>query len=87
MDLGRVSRLRRGRGGWGLNLFPIELCLVQLRIQSSHREQLLVRAAFDNLPSIHHQNQICRQNCGQAMGNDDAGTARWMKCLKNLTRR
>ena len=36
--------------------FPFELRLIQLAIQPSHREQLLMCAALDDLSAIHHQN-------------------------------
>jgi len=38
-----------------LNSFPLELRFVQLRIQPIQGDQLLVRASFHDLTSIHHQ--------------------------------
>jgi hypothetical protein len=55
------------RVGWSQNLVPIELRLIQLGIQPVDCKQFLMRSSLDNLPAIHHQNQIRRQNCGQAI--------------------
>lgn len=72
--MGRVfiAVLRSGKGWTGLSNFPIELRLVQLAVYPSRRQQLLVRATLDDPASIHHQDQIRRQDRGQAMGDDDA---------------
>ena len=39
-----------------LNLFSVELCFIKLRIQAAQCNQLLMRASFNDLPSIHYQN-------------------------------
>jgi len=35
---------------------PVKLCLIQLAVQPGLCEQFVMRAAFDDLTSIHHQN-------------------------------
>ena len=46
---------------------------IKLGIQAFLRQQFGVRAALDDLPAIHHQDQVGRQDGAQAVGDDDAG--------------
>ena len=45
-----------GEAGWGQgsNPFSLKLRFIQLRIQPIQRQQILVRAALDDLPAVHH---------------------------------
>ena len=56
-----------------LNPLLLKLRLIQLRIQPIQRQQIFVRAALDDLPAVHHQDQIRSQDGAQAVGDDDAG--------------
>src|SRR5690242_6109360 len=61
-----------GRGGRG---FVLELLPVQARVDAAVREQLGVGASLDDSPAVDDEDDVRRQDGGQAVGDGQRGAA------------
>ncbi len=52
-----------------------ELAIVEVGVEATLRQQLLVFAVLDNRSVVHHQNQVGATNRREPMGDDEAGAA------------
>src|SRR5699024_3475408 len=57
--------------GWSGDL--LELAVVQLGVEAPLLEELVVGAAFHNVPLPQDQDEVCVLDGGQAVGDDEGG--------------